>query len=171
MEAYQIVLISVAALLLAGCVILRIINKSTAAYYPILTYIVKFLGYVVKGVSGAFPNAHLVSILSVVIEASIKAVSSAERMWMEGAIPKEQRNKVAKEYILDVVDQANIMVTPVISQIIDGAIAFVCYLLPHEEPNEDALEDIEIVIPEEEEEEDVETMDYLESGEDENVEG
>ena len=56
-------------------------------------------------------------------------------------LPKEERNAYAKLLIGEKLAAAGIEVTPQIEQVIDGVIAIVCMLMPHESDNDDKLTD------------------------------
>lgn len=44
---------------------------------------------------------------------------------------KDKRNEYAQRYILDILNSYGIEIDENVQKIIDGAISFVCYLLPH----------------------------------------
>ena len=77
------------------------------------------------------PDNTTLMMLSIVLNASVEATEMAERLWLDGTLDKEQRNLYAKNYISDILEKAKIEPNGNINSIVDGVIAFVCYLLPH----------------------------------------
>lgn len=59
----------------------------------------------------------------------------------EKSTSKEERNAYAKLLIGEKLAAAGIEVTPQIEQVIDGVIAIVCMLMPHESDKDDKLTD------------------------------
>lgn len=131
MEWYQIALIAVSGVLLIGVVASWILGKDYIAYSNIFSPIVKIIADVVRGISGMRPNSAVLKQLSIILDASITATGQAEEMWKNGALEKSERAAHAENYILNTLKEANIEITDGVMDIIAGAIAFTCMLLPH----------------------------------------
>lgn len=65
------------------------------------------------------------------MQAATEATEKAEDLWKSGSLPKEDRERLAAAMIKDTLQQAGVVVTEQVQQIIDGTIALVCLLLPH----------------------------------------
>lgn len=132
MELYQIIVIIVGVAALAAIFMCLYYGKNYLSYSKVFSPIVSSLYTVVKGISSMAPNNTILSTVCLVIGAAIDATESAEKAWLAGEAEKQQKNHIAKNLISDLLVNANITVTPAIEQIIDGTIAVVCMLLPHE---------------------------------------
>ena len=132
METYQITLLIIGAVLLVGVGVAWFFEKDYLKYANTVNPIVSLVAQVVRGISGMFPNNGLLKELAIVLDAAIKATADAEQLWLSGALQKNERPAHAENYIIDTLTEAGIEITSDIENIIDGAIAFVCYLLPHE---------------------------------------
>ena len=71
-----------------------------------------------------------------VCQIAIDATSHAEELWIEGKIEKAERSQIAKDYIDDMLEEANITMTPVLESIINCAITLTCYFMPHNRDEE-----------------------------------
>lgn len=131
MEFESIVFIVLGTLLLGGIVVCAYFGKDYLRYHKVFAPVLEILCSCIKGISGMMPNNASLMILSTVLNAAIEATEMAERLWLDGMLDKEQRNVYAKNYIADILEKAKIKPNENINNIVDGVIAFVCYLLPH----------------------------------------
>lgn len=131
MEFESIVFIILGTLLLGGVVICAYFGKDYLRYHKVFAPVLEILCSCIKGISGMMPNNASLMILSTVLNAAVEATEMAETLWLEGTIDKEQRNAYAKNYIAGILEKAKIPADNNINSIVDGVIAFVCYLLPH----------------------------------------
>ena len=65
------------------------------------------------------------------LEAACNGAETAEKLWLMGQLPKEERNEYAQLIVADVLKEAGITVTEQIQMIIDGGIEMMCLLMPH----------------------------------------
>ena len=142
MEFESIVFIVLGTLLLGGIAICAYFGKDYLRYHKVFAPVLEILCNCIKGISGMMPNNASLMVLSTVLNAAVEATEMAETLWLEGTIDKEQRNAYAKNYIAGILEKAKIPVDNNINLIVDGVIAFVCYLLPH--GNAPALTDEEV---------------------------
>ena len=131
MEFESIVFIVLGTLLLGSVVACAYFGKDYLRYHKVFAPVLEILCSCIKGISGMMPNNASLMILSTVLNAAVEATEMAETLWLEGTIDKEQRNAYAKNYIAGILEKAKIPADNNINLIIDGVIAFVCYLLPH----------------------------------------
>lgn len=142
MSLESIIFIVLGTLLLAAIGACVYFGKDYLYYHKIFSPILTVLFTCIKSISGMMPNNKTLGILSIVLNASMEATALAERLWLDGALDKEQRNIYAKNYISVVLEKAGVDITENINNIVDGVIAFVCYLLPHgQTPKEDVEEE------------------------------
>lgn len=83
-----------------------------------------------KAVAGAMPNDDLKKVIAV-FEAACAGAETAEKLWLMGQLPKDERNKYAQLLVSDVLKKAGIEVTEQVQTIIDGGIEVMCMILPH----------------------------------------
>lgn len=131
MEFSSIVFIILGTLLLGGLVACAYFGKDYLRYHKVFSPVLEILCNCIKGISGMMPNNATLLALSVVLNAAVEATELAEKLWLNGVLDKEQRNLYAKNYIAGILEKANIKPDANINSIVDGVIAFVCYLLPH----------------------------------------
>lgn len=132
MNLFEITLLIVGALLLIGIVYAWRKNKDLFELNKFFSPILSSLYLTIKAVGKVLPSHNILTLITTVLEAAIQATRLAEQMWLDGNIDKEQRNIYAKNYISEILEQAGIAVTEEVEDIIDGAIALTCALLPHE---------------------------------------
>lgn len=70
-------------------------------------------------------------IIKTILNATVDATEFAEKAWLAGDLPREERNPKAKELAREVLEKAGIAVTPQIEAIISGVIEMTCMVLPH----------------------------------------
>lgn len=92
--------------------------------------VVVAIGATLKAVSGALPSEDLKLVVKV-LEAACEGAEAAEKLWLMGELPKEERNDYAQLLVADVLKKAGISVTEQIQAIIDGGIEMMCLLMPH----------------------------------------
>ena len=130
MEMYQIVQLTVAAVI--G--ILYIVQRFTGFKFmeKIIQWkpVVVAIGATLKAVSGALPSGDLKVVVSV-LEAACEGAEAAEKLWLMGELPKEERNDYAQLLVADVLKKSGITVNEQIQAIIDGGIEMMCLLMPH----------------------------------------
>lgn len=89
------------------------------------------LSALVSAVSAVLPSETFATV-SMVLKVVSDGTVAAEELWKMGNLPKDERNAYAKKLIGEKLSAAGIEVTEQVGQIIDGVIAVVCMLLPHE---------------------------------------
>ncbi|MFR5853251.1 MAG: hypothetical protein ACLUE8_02330 [Lachnospiraceae bacterium] len=93
-----------------------------------------------SAVPAVLPSSYFAT-LNVILRAVCDGTVTAEQLWKMDKLPKEERNAYAKLLIGEKLAAAGIEVTPQIEQVIDGVIAIVCMLMPHESDKDDKLTD------------------------------
>jgi hypothetical protein len=88
------------------------------------------IGATLKAVSGALPSEDLKKVV-LVLEAACEGAETAEKLWLMGELPKEERNDYAQLLVADILKKSGITVTEQIQAIIDGGIEMMCLLMPH----------------------------------------
>ena len=141
MAIENVVFLVLGTLLFAGIFVCVYFGKDYLRYHKVFAPILSILCTCVKSISGMLPCNSTLAILATVLNASMEATALAERLWLNGALDKEQRNSYAKEYISLVLEKADVEVDNNINNIVDGVIAFVCYLLPHGQIPEETEEE------------------------------
>lgn len=137
MEPIQIIILVIGVLLFAGIIACVYFGRDYLRYHKVFAPVVQILCTTIKGISGMLPNNATLLTLSIVLNAAVEATTLAEKLWLDCTIDKEQRNHYAKNYIASLLEKANIESNDNIEAVINGAIAFVCYLLPHgQQPEE-----------------------------------
>lgn len=131
MSLESIIYIIIGTVLLGGVLVCTYFGKDYLRYHKVFSPVLEILCNCVKGISGMMPNNASLLILSTVLNAAVEATEMAETLWLEGTIDKEQRNAYAKNYIAGILEKAKIPIDNNINMIVDGMVAFVCYLLPH----------------------------------------
>lgn len=131
MEIYQIVLLTVAALL----AVLYILDKATG--HKVITSIIQWrpvliaLTTTVSAIAEVLPSSYF-TLVATVLQAAADATITAEDLWKLGQLEKSERNEYAIGLVTRTLQLAGIEITEPIKQIIDGCIAIVCMLMPHE---------------------------------------
>lgn len=92
--------------------------------------ILEALKLLTKACTGVFPSRYF-DTASIVIEACINATVNAEDAWKIGQIPKEERNAYCQLLIARNLKEVGIIITDQVQEVIDGAIALICMLMPH----------------------------------------
>lgn len=88
-----------------------------------------------EAIANVLPSSEF-AVAVTVLKAASRAAQEAERLYKLNELPKEERNAYAQTMIAAILCEAGIDVTEQVQQMIDGAIAVVCMLMPHEEKNE-----------------------------------
>lgn len=83
-----------------------------------------------KAIASALPSSDF-ALAVTILEAASKATQRAEELYKLNALPKEDRNAYAQTMIAQILSDAGIEVTAQVQQIIDGCIAVICLLMPH----------------------------------------
>lgn len=86
--------------------------------------------------SELLPGNSIVNALKIVDKYAHVGVNQAEQLYLTSQLPADQRNTKAKETIYAALTAANIVVTPEIEKIIDGAIETEVLALGHKTPTE-----------------------------------
>jgi len=131
MDIYQIVFISIIAVILVLSLIdvftKHAIVRKVFQWKPVLAAATALAG----AVAAVLPSSKF-GIAATVLNAASEATQKAEMLYKEALIDKEDRNRYAKELIKVALDNAKIEMTPQIQEVIDGCIAVVCMLMPHD---------------------------------------
>ena len=129
MNAYEITLLCVIGAIVAVWLVDRFtgghITEKIIQWHPVLAA----LTALTSAVSAVLPSSYFAT-LNVILKAVCDGTVTAEQLWKMDKLPKEERNAYA-----------GIEVTPQIEQVIDGVIAIVCMLMPHESDKDDKLTD------------------------------
>lgn len=89
----------------------------------------------VEAIANVLPSSEF-AIAVTILKAASRAAQEAELLYKLDELPKEERNAYAQTMIATILYEAGIEVTEQVQQMIDGAIAVVCMLMPHEDKAE-----------------------------------
>lgn len=131
MDLFQIILLSVGALLFVLMIVAYFTKKDYLKYSKLVSPILTALVGVLNAVGGIFPNNKIINTITVVISAGVEAAGYAENLWLQGEIDKKLRPQYAQEYIKTLLEKSGIVITENIKTIINGVFAITCYLMPH----------------------------------------
>ncbi len=84
-----------------------------------------------EAIANVLPSSEF-AIAVTILKAASRAAQEAERLYKLNELPKEERNAYAQTMIAAILYEAGIEVTEQVQQMIDGAIAVVCMLMPNE---------------------------------------
>lgn len=124
-------IVALAAVIVAVC-----LKVNLTEYTGVVSPILNALKSALNAVNGVMPNNEVISVMVRVCQIAIDATSHAEELWIEGKIEKAERSQIAKNYIDDMLEEANITMTPVLESIINCAITLTCYFMPHNRDEE-----------------------------------
>lgn len=127
----QIVGIVIGTLALGGVAACFYFGKDYLKYHNIFGPVLEAFVAAAKGLSGAFPDNNVLSIIATVAEIALEGAEKAERLWLNGELNKDLRNEYAKNYIAEMLGKAGIEVNASIAAMIDGFIAVACMIFPH----------------------------------------
>lgn len=127
----QIVGIVIGTLALGGVAACFYFGKDYLKYHNIFGPVLEAFVAAAKGLSGAFPDNNVLSIIATVAEIALEGAEKAERLWLNGKLNKDLRNSYAKNYIAEMLGKAGIEVNASIAAMIDGFIAVACMIFPH----------------------------------------
>lgn len=130
MNVYEIIFLCV----VAAIFVVYIIDRCTGhklmlkviQWHPVLIALTALC----SAIAGILPSSYF-TIVSAVLKAASEATQKAEKLYLMGTLPKDERNEYAQSLITEVLTEAGIEVTDQIQKIIDGCIAVVCMLMPH----------------------------------------
>lgn len=121
---------------LAAIIVAMLLKANLTKYTGIISPILNALKAALDAVNGVMPNNEVVTTMVKVCQIAIDATSNAEELWIEGSIEKADRPQIAKDYIDNMLAEANITMTPVLESIINCAITLTCYFMPHNRDEE-----------------------------------
>ena len=121
---------------LAAIIVAMLLKANLTKYTGIISPILNALKAALDAVNGVMPNNEVVTTMVKVCQIAIDATSNAEELWIEGSIEKADRPQIAKDYIDNMLADANITMTPVLESIINCAITLTCYFMPHNRDEE-----------------------------------
>ena len=124
-------IVALVAVIIAVC-----LKVNLTEYTGVVSPILNALKSALNAVNGVMPNNEVISVMVRVCQIAIDATSHAEELWIEGKIEKVERSQIAKDYIDDMLEEANITMTPVLESIINCAITLTCYFMPHNRDEE-----------------------------------
>lgn len=124
-------IVALVAVIVAVC-----LKVNLTEYTGVVSPILNALKSALNAVNGVMPNNEVISVMVRVCQIAIDATSHAEELWIEGKIEKVERSQIAKNYIDDMLEDANITMTPVLESIINCAITLTCYFMPHNRDEE-----------------------------------
>ena len=121
---------------LAAVIVAMLLKANLTKYTGIISPVLNALKAALDAVNGVMPNNEVVTTMVKVCQIAIDATSNAEELWIEGSIEKADRPQIAKDYIDNMLADANITMTPVLESIINCAITLTCYFMPHNRDEE-----------------------------------
>lgn len=121
---------------LAAIIVAMLLKANLTKYTGIISPVLNALKAALDAVNGVMPNNEVVTTMVKVCQIAIDATSNAEELWIEGSIEKADRPQIAKDYIDNMLAEANITMTPVLESIINCAITLTCYFMPHNRDEE-----------------------------------
>lgn len=131
MDTYGIVLLCIVGAVLTVWLIDRMTRGAIIAkivqWRPVLTAMTTL----VSAVAAVLPSEYFKTV-NTILRAVCDGTVTAEELWKMDKLDKSERNAYAKKIIASKLASAGIEVTQQIEQVIDGVIAVVCMLLPHE---------------------------------------
>ena len=131
MDTYGIVLLCIVGAVLTVWLIDRLTHGAIIAkivqWRPVLTAMTTL----VSAVAAVLPSEYFKTV-NTILRAVCDGTVTAEELWKMDKLDKSERNAYAKKIIASKLASAGIEVTQQIEQVIDGVIAVVCMLLPHE---------------------------------------
>lgn len=131
MNVYEIIFVSIIAVLFAVFLIdiftKHAITRKIFQWKPALAAATALASAVAK----VLPSSKF-AIVATVLQAASDATQRAEALYIDAMLGKEDRNAYAKELIKIALDNAHIEMTPQIQEVVDGCIAVVCMLMPHD---------------------------------------
>lgn len=131
MDTYGIVLLCIVGAVLTVWLIDRLTHGAIIAkivqWHPVLTAMTAL----VSAVATVLPSEYFKTV-NTILRAVCDGTVTAEELWKMDKLDKSERNAYAKKIIASKLSSAGIEVTQQIEQVIDGVIAVVCMLLPHE---------------------------------------
>lgn len=130
MNTYQIIFLCIAAAVLAAYLIDRFTGRKLTLTIIQWRPTLIALTALCDAVAGVLPSSTF-PLVSKVLRAASDATQQAEKLYLMGDLPKEERNDYAQLLIAGVLRDAGIDVTEQVQEIIDGCIAVVCMLMPH----------------------------------------
>ena len=140
MNVYEITLLCVIGVIAVIWIVDRFtgghITEKIIQWHPVLAA----LTALTAAVSAVLPSSYFAT-LNVVLKAVCDGTVTAEQRWTMDKLPKDERNAYAKMLIGEKLEAAGIEVTPQLEQVIDGVIAIVCMLMPHETDADKKLTD------------------------------
>lgn len=144
MNTYGMALLIALGLLVALYLFDKITGKNSLLYLVAGKPILSALTLLAKAI-GAATGSPWFSIAYVTMNAAIDATERAEQLWKNGDLPKDQREDYATLMIAAALRDAGIEVTEDLQSVIDGTVALVCMLLPHEtKPDPDRPKEVEV---------------------------
>lgn len=84
-----------------------------------------------SAVASVLPSSKF-AVVATVLKAASDATQRAEALYIDALLEKEDRNAYAKDLIKVALENANIEMTPQVQEVVDGCIAVVCMLMPHD---------------------------------------
>lgn len=130
MNTYQIIFLCIAAAVLAAylidCFTGRKLTLAIIQWRPALIALTALC----DAIAGVLPSSTF-PIVAIILKAASDATQQAEKLYMIGSLPKEDRNDYAQLLIAETLRGAGVNVTDQVQEIIDGCIAVVCMLMPH----------------------------------------
>lgn len=124
-------IVALVAVIVAVC-----LKVNLTEYTGVVSPILNALKSALNAVNGVMPNNEVISVMVKVCQIAIDATSHAEELWIDGKIEKAERSQIAKDYIDDMLEEANITMTPVLESIINCAVTLTCYFMPHNRDEE-----------------------------------
>lgn len=130
MNIYQIIFLCTAAAVLTVYLVDRFTGrKLTLAIIQWRPALIA-LTALCNAIAAVLPSSYFPTVAAV-LKAASDATQQAEKLYLMGELPKDERNDYAQLLIAGILRDAGIDVTDQVQEIIDGCIAVVCMLMPH----------------------------------------
>lgn len=143
MDTYGVVLLCIVGMILIAWLIDRLthgaIISKIVQWRPVLTAMTALI----SAVAAVLPSDDF-KVVNTILRAVCDGTVTAEELWLMGELKKDERNAYAKNVIAEKLKAAGIIVTAQVEEIIDGVIAVVCMLMPHEAIGDNDVEKLNL---------------------------
>jgi len=130
MNIYKIIFLCVVSIVFIVYLVDRFVDRTFILHIIQWKPVLLALTALCDAIAGVLPSSTF-PVIAVVLRAASDATQKAEKLYLMGNLPKDERNDYAQLLIAEVLRDAGIDVTEQIQEIIDGCIAVVCMLMPH----------------------------------------
>ena len=131
MDTMSYVYLGIGGVLLIGIIVALFLNKDYLKYSGICKTVLNAVKLLLGTAGQIGLDKNAVEIATKIVQAAIEGTVEAENLWKQGQLDKEKRNEYAQTYIETTLAKAGIDLNEQAHLIVNGVIALVCYLLPH----------------------------------------